>query len=32
MFRYKSGEVFQGKRVLIVGFGNTGAELAIDLV
>lgn len=32
MFRYKSGEVFQEKRVLIVGFGNTGAELAIDLV
>src|SRR5262249_5587940 len=28
---YKSGEAFRGKRVLVVGFGNSGGEIAIDL-
>ncbi|RMG74004.1 MAG: NAD(P)/FAD-dependent oxidoreductase, partial [Bacteroidetes bacterium] len=28
---YRSGAPFAGQRVLIVGMGNTGAELAIDL-
>lgn len=28
---YRDGEPFRGKRVLIIGMGNTGAELAIDL-
>lgn len=28
---YKNGKVFEGKRVLVVGFGNSGAEIAIDL-
>lgn len=28
---YRNGEPFRGKRVLIIGMGNTGAELAIDL-
>jgi indole-3-pyruvate monooxygenase len=29
---YQSGAPFAGKRVLVVGFGNTGGEIAIDLV
>ena len=28
---YKNGAAFAGKRVLVVGMGNTGAELALDL-
>ncbi|KAI5071350.1 hypothetical protein GOP47_0013601 [Adiantum capillus-veneris] len=28
---YKSGEEFSGKRVLVVGGGNSGLELALDL-
>ncbi|MCY7353462.1 MAG: NAD(P)/FAD-dependent oxidoreductase [Cytophagaceae bacterium] len=28
---YRNGEPFRGKKVLIIGMGNTGAELAIDL-
>lgn len=28
---YKNGSAFKGKRVLLIGMGNTGAELAIDL-
>jgi cation diffusion facilitator CzcD-associated flavoprotein CzcO len=28
---YKNAKLFQGKKVLIVGFGNTGAEIALDL-
>ena len=28
---YKSGKAFAGQHVLVVGMGNTGAELAIDL-
>jgi NADPH-dependent 2,4-dienoyl-CoA reductase/sulfur reductase-like enzyme len=30
--RFKNGEPFRGKRVLVVGFGNSGGEIAIDLV
>ncbi|MED6132994.1 trkA [Stylosanthes scabra] len=29
---YKSGERFRGKNVLVVGCGNSGMELALDLV
>ena len=29
---YRSGAPFAGKRVLVVGSGNTGAEIAVDLV
>src|SRR5215510_8440849 len=29
---YKDGEPFGGKRVLVIGFGNTGAEIALDLL
>ena len=29
--RYKSGEAFAGKRVLVIGVGNSGAEIAADL-
>lgn len=29
---YSSGREFAGKRVLVVGIGNTGAEIAADLV
>jgi thioredoxin reductase len=29
---YKTGAAFRGKRVLVVGIGNTGAEIAADLV
>lgn len=29
---YKSGAPFAGRRVLVVGVGNTGGEIAIDLV
>ena len=28
---YKTGEDFRGKRVLVVGFGNSAGEIAIDL-
>jgi hypothetical protein len=28
---YQSGETFSGQRVLVVGFGNSGGEIAIDL-
>lgn len=28
---YREGRVFAGKRVLVVGMGNTGGEIAIDL-
>jgi NAD(P)H-nitrite reductase large subunit len=28
---YRSGAAFAGKRVLVVGMGNTGAEIALDL-
>jgi cation diffusion facilitator CzcD-associated flavoprotein CzcO len=28
---YKNAQVFLGKKVLVVGMGNTGAELALDL-
>lgn len=28
---YKNGEPFRGQRVLVVGFGNSGGEIAIDL-
>ncbi len=28
---YRSGADFYGKKVLVVGFGNTGAEIALDL-
>ncbi|KAL2940046.1 Indole-3-pyruvate monooxygenase YUCCA2 [Bienertia sinuspersici] len=28
---YKSGEVFRGKRVLVVGSGNSGMEVCLDL-
>jgi cation diffusion facilitator CzcD-associated flavoprotein CzcO len=30
--QYRSGETFRGQRVLVVGFGNSAAEIAIDLV
>jgi indole-3-pyruvate monooxygenase len=29
---YRSGERFRGQDVLVVGFGNSGGEIAIDLV
>lgn len=29
--RYKTGKDFKGKRVLVVGFGNSACEIAIDL-
>jgi cation diffusion facilitator CzcD-associated flavoprotein CzcO len=28
---YKNGESFRGQRVLVVGFGNSGGEIALDL-
>jgi indole-3-pyruvate monooxygenase len=28
---YTNGDAFRGKRVLVVGFGNSGAEIALDL-
>lgn len=28
---YRNGEPYRGKRVLVVGIGNTGGEIAIDL-
>ena len=28
---YKNAETFRGQRVLVVGFGNSGAEIALDL-
>jgi putative flavoprotein involved in K+ transport len=30
--RYRSGAPYRGKDVLVVGAGNTGAEIAVDLV
>lgn len=30
-FQYKNADPYLGKRVLIVGMGNTGAEIALDL-
>jgi putative flavoprotein involved in K+ transport len=29
---YRNGEHFRGRRVLVVGAGNSGAEIAVDLV
>jgi cation diffusion facilitator CzcD-associated flavoprotein CzcO len=29
--QYKNGAPYRGKRVLVVGFGNSGGEIAIDL-
>ena len=29
---YANGKRFRGKRVLVVGFGNSGAEIALDLL
>jgi len=29
--KYQSGEEFRGKKALVVGFGNSGGEIAIDL-
>ena len=29
--QYKNGELFRGKKGLVVGFGNSGGEIAIDL-
>jgi thioredoxin reductase len=29
--QYKTGEPFKGEKVLVVGFGNSGGEIAIDL-
>jgi indole-3-pyruvate monooxygenase len=29
--QYRSGEPYRGKQVLVVGFGNSGGEIAIDL-
>ncbi|WP_121257495.1 flavin-containing monooxygenase [Nocardioides ferulae] len=29
---YRSAEVFEGKRVLVVGCGNSGADIAVDAV
>ncbi|GAB2288065.1 Probable indole-3-pyruvate monooxygenase YUCCA7, partial [Dionaea muscipula] len=28
---YRSGEVYRGKRVLVVGCGNSGMEVCLDL-
>ena len=30
--KYKSGQAYQGRRVLVVGAGNSGMEIAVDLV
>ena len=30
--RYRSGAPFKGRRVLVVGAGNSGAEIALDLL
>ncbi len=30
--RYRAGEAYAGRDVLVVGAGNTGAEIAVDLV
>jgi hypothetical protein len=30
--RYKSPEIFEGKRVLVVGAGNSGCDIAVDAV
>jgi cation diffusion facilitator CzcD-associated flavoprotein CzcO len=29
--KYKNGKTWQGKNVLVVGYGNSGAEIALDL-
>jgi cation diffusion facilitator CzcD-associated flavoprotein CzcO len=31
-FDYTNGERFRGQRVLVVGFGNSGSEIALDLL
>ncbi len=31
-YQYRSGAHFAGQRVLVVGMGNTGAEIALDLL
>jgi indole-3-pyruvate monooxygenase len=31
-YEYKTGTEFSGKRVLVIGFGNSACEIAIDLV
>lgn len=31
-YDYSNGERFRGRRVLVVGFGNSGAEIATDLL
>jgi len=31
-YDYTNGERFRGRRVLIVGFGNSGSEIALDLL
>jgi len=28
---YRNGEMFRGKKILVVGFGNSGGEITIDL-
>lgn len=28
---YKDAEVFRGKRVLVIGIGNTGGDLSVEL-
>ncbi len=30
--RYKNGEAYRGKAVLVIGLGNSGGEIAVDLV
>ena len=30
--RYKNGEAYRGKPVLVIGLGNSGGEIAVDLV
>lgn len=30
--QYKSGRAFEGKRALVIGSGNSGTEIAVDLV
>ena len=29
--QYENGEPFKGKKVLVIGFGNSGGEIAVDL-
>jgi indole-3-pyruvate monooxygenase len=30
--KYRDGSAYEGKRVLVVGFGNSGGEIALDLL